>query len=78
MNIPRCVGEGPAKKGNITIPEGGAGQDITSWGRSWSRVVTPVISRPRVMQTVIPVSVDFLESMVLEGSQSAFILANFN
>ena len=30
------------------------------------------------MQTVIPVTVDFSESMVLEGSQSAFILANFN
>ena len=65
--------EGPVKKVNIAIPEGGTGQDITGWGRSWSRVVTPVISRPRVMQTVIPVTVDFSESMVLEGSQSAFI-----
>jgi len=56
--------EGTAKKGNIAITEGGTGQDITCWGRNWSRVVTSVISGPRVMQTVIPVSVDFLESMV--------------
>ncbi|MFP3299190.1 MAG: hypothetical protein RXO22_08970 [Thermocladium sp.] len=71
--------EGPAKKVNIAIPEGGTGQGITSWGRDWSRVVTSVISGPRVMQTVIPVTVDFSESMVyLRGVRVHSYIANFN